>query len=50
VRAHYAHLVVHGVLHLRGHAHNDKASARRMEAREIRVLGRFGFDDPYALK
>ena len=50
VRAHYAHLVVHGVLHLRGHAHDDKASARRMEAREIRVLARFGFADPYTVK
>lgn len=50
VRAHYAHLVVHGVLHLRGHVHDDKASARRMEAREIRLLGRFGFADPYTVK
>ena len=50
VRAHYAHLVVHGVLHLRGHAHDDKASARRMEAREIRLLRRFGFADPYTVK
>jgi probable rRNA maturation factor len=50
VRAHYAHLVVHGVLHLRGHAHDDKASASRMEAREIRLLARFGFGDPYTLK
>ena len=50
LRAHYAHMVVHGVLHLRGHAHDDKASARRMEAREIRVLARFGFADPYTIK
>ena len=50
VRAHYAHLVIHGVLHLRGHGHDDKASARRMEAREIRLLARFGFADPYTLK
>ena len=50
VRAHYAHLVVHGVLHLRGHAHDDKASARRMEAREIRILHRLGFADPYTVK
>ena len=50
LRAHYAHLVVHGVLHLRGHAHDDKASARRMEAREIRLLARFGFADPYTVK
>src|SRR3954469_17002890 len=50
VRAHYAHLVMHGVLHLRGHGHDDKASARRMEAREIRLLARFGFADPYTVK
>ena len=50
VRAHYAHLVVHGVLHLRGHAHDDKASARAMEAREIRILRRFGFADPYTVE
>ena len=48
--AHYAHLVVHGVLHLRGYAHNDKASARRMEKREIRILRRLGFADPYTVE
>ena len=50
VRAHYAHLVVHGVLHLRGYVHDDKASARRMEAREIRILRRLGFGDPYTVE
>ena len=50
VTAHYAHLVVHGVLHLRGYEHDDKASARRMEAREIRVLRRLGFADPYTVE
>ena len=45
VRAHYAHLVIHGVLHLRGHAHG-----KRMEHYEIRMLRRFGFADPYAVK
>jgi len=50
VRAHYAHLVVHGMLHLRGHVHDDKASARRMEAREIRILRRIGFCDPYTVE
>jgi probable rRNA maturation factor len=50
VRAHYAHLVVHGVLHLHGYAHDDKASARRMEAREIRILRRLGFADPYTVE
>ena len=45
VRAHYAHLVVHGMLHLRGYAHG-----RRMEAREIRLLARFGFRNPYTVE
>jgi probable rRNA maturation factor len=42
--AHYAHLVVHGVLHLRGFAHG-----RAMERREARILRRFGIADPYIL-
>jgi probable rRNA maturation factor len=50
LRAHYAHLVVHGVLHLRGHDHLRKHDAARMERTEIRVLRRLGFDDPYAVK
>jgi len=48
LRAHYAHLVVHGVLHLRGHDHMHKKEARRMETREIAILRRLGFADPYA--
>lgn len=48
--AHYAHLVVHGVLHLRGHDHLSKGDAERMEALEIRLLRRLGFTDPYAVK
>src|ERR1044072_1206057 len=44
VRAHYAHLVIHGMLHLRGLAHG-----KRMETREIRLLARFGFRNPYTL-
>ena len=50
IRAHYAHLVVHGVLHLRGHHHDRDESARAMEQRETRILRRFGFGDPYAVK
>lgn len=46
--AHYAHLVVHGVLHLRGHDHLRKNDAARMERTEIRLLRRLGFADPYA--
>ena len=50
LRAHYAHLVVHGVLHLRGHDHLRKSEARRMERAEVRILRRLGFDNPYELK
>src|SRR5687768_18615053 len=48
--AHYAHLVVHGVLHLRGYAHEKKRDASRMERQEARIMRRLGFADPYALK
>ena len=47
--AHYAHLVVHGVLHLRGFSHARSAAAARMEACERRILRALGFADPYAL-
>jgi len=50
LRAHYAHLVVHGILHLRGHDHLSKADAARMERKEVRLLRQLGFDDPYTLK
>jgi probable rRNA maturation factor len=50
LRAHYAHLVVHGVLHLRGHDHLRKSEAARMERTEIRLLRSLGFGDPYAVK
>jgi probable rRNA maturation factor len=50
VAAHYAHLVVHGVLHLRGYAHEKKRDAARMEAREVRLLRRAGFRNPYSVE
>jgi probable rRNA maturation factor len=50
LRAHYAHLVVHGVLHLRGHDHVRRSDASRMEGAEIRILRRLGLSDPYTLK
>jgi probable rRNA maturation factor len=46
-RAHWAHLVVHGVLHLLGYDHEFDADARRMERREIRTLRRLGIANPY---
>ena len=48
--AHYAHLVIHGVLHLRGYEHEKKRDARRMEAREIALLRRIGVRDPYTVE
>jgi probable rRNA maturation factor len=47
LRAHYAHLVVHGVLHLQGYDHVKSRDARRMERAEIRALRRLGFANPY---
>ena len=45
--AHYAHLVVHGILHLQGHDHETRREARRMERRESRIVTALGFPDPY---
>jgi probable rRNA maturation factor len=45
--AHWAHLTVHGTLHLLGHDHESSAEAERMEALERRILARLGFPDPY---
>jgi len=47
VRAHWAHLVIHGVLHLRGYDHIDDAEAREMEDLERKIMAYLGFDDPY---
>ena len=47
IAAHYAHLVVHGILHLRGHDHGKQRDAARMEREEIRILRRLGFENPY---
>lgn len=46
--AHWAHLVVHGVLHLLGHDHEQDTEAVRMERLERRILAGLGFPDPYA--
>lgn len=45
--AHYAHLVVHGMLHLQGYDHERADDAAVMEARETAILGRLGLPDPY---
>jgi len=48
--AHYAHLVLHGLLHLRGYRHEKKREAERMERAEIRLLARAGFGNPYTVE
>ncbi len=50
IAAHYAHLVVHGVLHLRGYDHENKRDAARMARAEIRILRRGGIRNPYAIE
>ncbi len=45
--AHYAHMVVHGVLHLLGYDHVESGQAEFMEALETEILVRLGYPDPY---
>jgi probable rRNA maturation factor len=45
--AHWAHLVIHGVLHLQGYDHHHDPDAYRMETLETQLLAGLGFDDPY---
>jgi probable rRNA maturation factor len=47
LEAHYAHLVVHGLLHLQGYDHEAPRAARRMEALETQILAKLGYPDPY---
>jgi probable rRNA maturation factor len=47
IKAHWAHLVIHGALHLLGYDHERNDEARRMERREVAVLKRFGIANPY---
>lgn len=46
-KAHWAHLTVHGVLHLQGYDHDNQAQAARMEGLEVAILKELGFADPY---
>jgi probable rRNA maturation factor len=44
---HWAHLTVHGVLHLLGRDHEQAREARKMESEEVQILDRLGFSNPY---
>ena len=46
--AHYAHLTVHGMLHLQGWDHDDDEDAEAMENEEKEILAAMGYPDPYA--
>ena len=48
LRAHCAHLVIHGALHLQGFDHESAKDAKVMEALETRLLAALGYGDPYA--
>jgi len=47
LEAHFAHMTVHALLHLRGYDHARRRAAARMEALEKRVLTKLGYPDPY---
>lgn len=49
VEAHYAHLVVHGMLHLQGYDHENESEALAMEAVETHIMRKLGYTDPYAV-
>jgi probable rRNA maturation factor len=46
--SHWAHLTVHGMLHLLGFDHERPAEAAKMEAREVQILDQLGFSNPYS--
>lgn len=48
LEAHYAHLTVHGMLHLQGWDHEDDDEAQDMEDQEREILAALGYPDPYA--
>lgn len=48
--AHYAHISIHGALHLAGYDHIKDSDAEQMEALEIRILKSLGYNDPYHYK
>ncbi|WP_223259623.1 rRNA maturation RNase YbeY [Candidatus Methylopumilus universalis] len=49
LEAHYAHLIIHGALHLYGYDHENKKDADIMEAKEIKILTKLGYKNPYLI-
>jgi probable rRNA maturation factor len=50
LNSHWAHMVVHGVLHLCGYDHMNQIDAQQMENREMLILDKLGFSNPYEVK
>jgi probable rRNA maturation factor len=48
LESHWAHMTIHGVLHLLGFDHEVRPDAEKMAAREIQILDRLGFSNPYS--
>ncbi len=46
-KAHWAHLIIHGILHLQGYDHESEEEAEIMETKEIQILNNMGFSNPY---
>jgi probable rRNA maturation factor len=47
LQAHWAHMTVHGIMHLRGFDHEAAPEAAKMESAEVQILDRLGFSNPY---
>lgn len=50
ITEHYAHLLVHGTLHLMGYDHLEESEAQVMESLEIKLMNQLGYDNPYFVK
>ncbi len=49
IEAHYAHLIVHGILHLHGYDHEIEAQAELMESLETAIVSKLGYANPYLI-
>lgn len=47
LKAHWAHMVIHGMLHLQGYDHQHPAEAKEMETLEAKILSTLGYSNPY---